>query len=180
MLTSYLIYVSLLMPVAILMSEQTIVIFDNGETRSLHKAYQSFYFKKQSNQAKLLAKMPEQALLTINLKQRLPYTTSNMRSGLIASGINKKKQTSLYLLKKPLFLLGPEQYSYDWLVKNKTRLMQIGAVGILVAAKSESQVTRIALAAKGLKLFYFSAYQIAKALDLKYYPLVIYKGAIWQ
>jgi integrating conjugative element protein (TIGR03765 family) len=81
---------------------------------------------------------------------------------------------------RPFFLIGSDQYSRQWLIKHRERLGEIGAVGMLVQAETINDLQAIARLARGLPIMPGSGADIAKALGVLHYPVLITSQGIEQ
>ncbi len=81
---------------------------------------------------------------------------------------------------RPFFLIGSDPCSWCWLKKNQPRLEEIGAVGMLVQAETVGDLNAIIELAGGLPILPASASDIAKALSLTHYPVLISPHATEQ
>ncbi|MDZ7840858.1 MAG: integrating conjugative element protein [Gammaproteobacteria bacterium] len=81
---------------------------------------------------------------------------------------------------RPLFLIGADPLSRRWLANHRDRLAAIGAVGMLVDAKTKADLRTIARLARGLRIMPAPATEIAKLYNLKRYPVLIWRGHIEQ
>ncbi len=149
------------------------VIYDTGKTHSISP----FYIALQGQGVKrksVVYKGP----MTIGIDQQIPYKTPNMKPGVFKTYRKDIKHKRGYL--RPMFLIGTDTLSKKWLTKNRTTLIKRGAQGILVEASTKAQVEEMNRIARGLKLNYFSAYEIARNLQLTRYPVLISKEYIEQ
>ena len=103
----------------------------------------------------------------LDLERILPIETPELKSG---TAIAKKLPTRL---PRPLFLLGTDRRSLAWLKVHYAKLRQLNAVGLIIDANSVPELKRIMLAAEGLLLVPASASDIARALDLTHYPVLL-------
>jgi len=139
------------------------VIFDSGETVSI---------------------APYTDIIKIyNPKKVKPITVFNPlpieSPGLLPGKVVKRKINQPYL-SNPMFLIGNDEFSYRWLLKNKELLIRINAIGMLIKVKNKQELQRIAKAAKGLKIIPAPAIDLAKQLGIKHYPVLISKQFIEQ
>ncbi len=81
---------------------------------------------------------------------------------------------------RPFFLVGSDPRSWRWLKKNQPRLNEIGAFGMLVQAETVGDLQAIIELARGLPILPASASDIAKALNLTHYPVLISPHAVEQ
>ena len=81
---------------------------------------------------------------------------------------------------RPFFLIGSDPVSRHWLATHRDELLRIGAVGVLVQAETLDDLRTIAELAGGLPILPASATDIAEALDLSHYPVLISNQGIEQ
>ena len=81
---------------------------------------------------------------------------------------------------RPFFLIGSDARSLQWLQTHRDRLKAIGAVGMLVQADTQNDLRTIADLADGLSILPASASDIAKALGISHYPVLISAHSIEQ
>jgi len=83
-------------------------------------------------------------------------------------------------LPRPLFLIGADAFSRDWLARHRARLAGIQAVGMLVAAETKEDVAAVIAIADGLPILPASASDIVAALDIVHVPVLISERGIEQ
>ena len=81
---------------------------------------------------------------------------------------------------RPFFLIGSDPVSRHWLAMHRDELLRIGAVGMLVQAETVDDLRAIAALAGGLPILPASATDIAEALGLSHYPVLISNQGIEQ
>ena len=81
---------------------------------------------------------------------------------------------------RPFFLIGSDALSRQWLSQYRDRLLEIGAVGMLVQAETAADLEAIANIGQGLQIMPASGSDIARALGIKYYPVLVSKEGIEQ
>jgi integrating conjugative element protein (TIGR03765 family) len=81
---------------------------------------------------------------------------------------------------RPLFLIGSDRRSRRWLQQHRSRLLEIGAVGMLVQARTVGDLKAIAHIANGLSIIPASATDIAQAVGVTHYPVLISSSGIEQ
>ena len=108
-----------------------------------------------------------------------PETWLPIRSpGLVPGPVERRSHARPFT--RPFFLVGSDPRSWRWLRKNQSRLNEIGAVGMLVQAETVGDLQAIIELARGLPILPASASDIAKALNLAHYPVLISPHAIEQ
>jgi integrating conjugative element protein (TIGR03765 family) len=81
---------------------------------------------------------------------------------------------------RPFFLIGADAQSRQWLLAHRDRLKDIGAVGMLVQADTLEDLRAIAALAEGLSILPASGSDIAQALGVTHYPVLITAHGIEQ
>jgi len=105
----------------------------------------------------------------------LPIHTPEMSPGTVVKRpLNKPELT------QPLFLIGPDARSLEWLRRHRERLIQINAIGMLVEANTTNDLQAVANISKGLRIMPASASDIARLLGLTHYPVLIARSGIEQ
>jgi integrating conjugative element protein (TIGR03765 family) len=80
----------------------------------------------------------------------------------------------------PFFIIGSDDLSLRWLQSHRAALQHLGAVGMLVQAETEADVRRVAERAQGLPITLGSASDIAQALGITGYPVLITANGVEQ
>ena len=81
---------------------------------------------------------------------------------------------------RPFFLIGSDATSLRWLVSHRDFLEDLGAVGMLIQAETETDVRRVAEVAQGLSITLGSGSDLAAALAIDRYPVLITPDGIRQ
>jgi len=81
---------------------------------------------------------------------------------------------------RPFFLIGSDATSLRWLASHRDVLEDIGAVGMLIQAETENDVRRVAQVAQGLSITLGSGSDLAAALAIDRYPVLITPDGIRQ
>jgi integrating conjugative element protein (TIGR03765 family) len=84
------------------------------------------------------------------------------------------------LLPQPFFIIGCDARSRQWLRQFSGRLLQIGAMGLVVDAQSLADYQAVAALVPGIRLSPTPASQLAKQLALRHYPVLISASRIEQ
>ncbi len=162
------------------------VIYDSGETRPLAPLLSPLLSKKTQSTAP--AESNDQNPSSKSLLG--PATLSNLlpiRSPGLAVGDTTDSQLNPETLARlaqgnprPFFLIGSDALSVQWLVTHHDTLKALGAVGMLVQADTEADVRRVAEAAQGLSITLGSGSDLAAALGIHHYPVLITRDGIRQ
>ncbi|MFK0270507.1 integrating conjugative element protein [Pseudomonas asiatica] len=73
----------------------------------------------------------------------------------------------------PLFLVGQDAASLQWLSRHAKALQDLGANGLAVEVDDAQALRRIQTAAPGLNIWPVSGDDIAERLELEHYPVLI-------
>ncbi|MOA13693.1 hypothetical protein D3C78_1337550 [compost metagenome] len=73
----------------------------------------------------------------------------------------------------PLFLVGQDTVSLDWLSRHAQALQDLGASGLAVEVTDVQALRRIQAAAPGVNIWPVSGDDIAERLELQHYPVLI-------
>lgn len=151
-----------------LSAKELITIYDSGDTYPVDKyLYDSTIVEEPQNSS------------TRNLEKKnlsvFPVNTPSMSPG----KLNFKKW-NLPHMQTPLFILGADAFSRQWLMERKAELMTLGAAGMLVEVANEEEFEQIKNLAGELKIFPASGEDIAQHLQLEHYPALISRKGIEQ
>lgn len=83
-------------------------------------------------------------------------------------------------LPRPIFLIGTDDRSRNWLLRYRGRLEEVQAIGLVVEAGSEQDFLSIKEIAGGLEMASAPASGLPKRLDLRHYPILITRTLIEQ
>lgn len=149
-----------------------IVVEDKGGTPT------EPYFRELGLLADEAATMP----LTANNKPIKQVKDSDMlpvRSELLSPGKVESVEIQAFGI-TPFFLIGDDALSKQWLVKNKAKLIQLKARGMVVNVATANGLASLKALAPELYLAPIAGDDIAKRLSLKHYPVLITSGSIEQ
>lgn len=148
------------------------VIYDSGHTQPIAPFLDVFEsadeISKQST-----------APITPQLGAADPKTWLPIHSpGLTPGSVQAKSHDRPFA--RPFFLIGSDARSRQWLEDYRNRLKKVGAVGMLVQADTLDDLRMIAELADGLSILPASGSDIAKALGISHYPVLISAQGIEQ
>ena len=174
-------HVSICILLALLMTSSLVfaaltVIHDSGETRPLATFLEVFDEGNSQEKGPQISPIPrmKQALGAADLERLLPIESRGLTPGRV------EPRSTQQPFARPFFLIGSDAFSRKWLATHRDRLVEIGAVGMLVEAETLADLRIIAEINKGLPILPASANDIAEALDLSHYPVLITKDGIEQ
>jgi len=100
---------------------------------------------------------------------RYPVKTSSMTVGRVTE--SEAKDIPYQVASRPLFIIGYDPVSIDWLKKNTRLLIEKKAVGMVVNVNSKKQMQKLRQVAGGKVLMQpVQGDDIAKNLGIKHYP----------
>jgi len=149
-------------------AEKLTVIYDSGNTVSIAP-----YIKINGKTMTLPRK--QMGLKKKTLDMYFPVTTPGMKPGKVDS-----RALSVPHFQTPLFIIGSDTLSSQWLITRVEELKALNAIGMLVEAKSIKELQEIRALAKGLRINAVSGQDIAEQLKLTHYPVLISKQGIEQ
>ncbi len=148
-----------------------IVIHDSGQTRSLAP-----YLEILESSERVTNSQPIRSpkLGAADIQTLLPIRSPGLSQGPVQSRTHNRP------FARPFFLIGSDPRSRQWLVKHRERLKAIGAVGMLVQADTREDLLVIANLSGGLPIMPASAADIATALGVSHYPVLVSSQGIEQ
>ncbi len=105
----------------------------------------------------------------------LPIHTSTMTPGYV-----RPEEKELKTILRPVFIIGADNRSIEWLERNKQALVESNAVGILVEVQTIEQLKRIGKIASGLQVAPSGGEFISEILGIEHYPVLVSKSGIEQ
>ena len=148
------------------------VIYDSGDTQPLAPSLEVFEpVDPVPPQSPVATPLP---LGAADPEAWLPIESIGLTPGIVRSRAIHRP------FSRPLFLIGADAQSRQWLVEHRDRLKSMGAVGMLVQADNLQDLRRVAQLADGLAILPASATDIAKALGIRHYPVLISSQGIEQ
>ena len=172
-MTKWLIVVGMVIAgLPILASAAPTVIYDNGETRPIAPFLDAFEHSEITPPQNQTTQSPQ--LGAADLATLLPVRSPGLTPGPVEPKSHDRPFT------RPFFLIGSDTLSRQWLLEHRERLKEIGAVGMLVQADTQDDLRAIAELAAGLSVMPASASDIAKALGISHYPVLISAHGIEQ
>ncbi len=111
---------------------------------------------------------------------RLPVFTPEMTPGPINRDLSPEIRQRLLGLSRPLFLVGADAGSLAWLTAHRQRLAEVSAIGQLIQARNPADLQAVTAASGGLPILVAPASDIARAMGLRHYPVLISREGIEQ
>ncbi len=148
------------------------IIYDNGNTQPIAPFLGVFEPADESPQQSPVPTKPQ--LGAADPGAWLPIQSPGLIPGLVQARSHDRP------FARPFFLIGSDARSRQWLRDHRERLKEIGAVGMLVQADILEDLHAIAELADGLSILPASASDIAKALGISHYPVLITAHGIEQ
>ncbi|VVN69956.1 hypothetical protein PS726_00343 [Pseudomonas fluorescens] len=117
---------------------------------------------------------PDKALDPRTLNWVLPVHSAHLTPGVVP-----RRALSLPGI-TPLFLVGQDPSSLEWLSQHAQALQDLSAGGLVVEVADAQALHRIQAAAPGLSIWPVSGDDIAKRLELEHYPVLITPSGLEQ
>lgn len=150
--------------------EQLIEVDRVGHTKSIQYHYIEKSDPKMNGSERPIRYTPE-----AYYERMLPIKTASLSPGVIKSEPREFKQVI-----RPIFIIGSDPMSIEWLERNKPVLVENQAIGMLVEVNTVDQLKRIGQIGTGLQIAPSSGEQIAQILKIRHYPVLITSEGIEQ
>jgi len=158
--------------ISLLARAELTVIYDSGNTQPIAPFLDVF---KSADEPPKQSPVPTHPHLgAADLEAWLPIQSPGLTPGRVRARSHDRP------FARPFFLIGSDVGSRQWLQANRKQLQEIGAVGMLVQAQTREDLEAIADVADGLSILPASASDIAKALGISHYPVLISAHGIEQ
>ena len=161
-----------LVPVMDKAKAELTVIYDSGHTQPISPFLEVFESTDGTPQQSPIPTRPQ--LGAADPKAWLPIQSPGLTLGPVRTRSHDRP------LARPFFLIGSDTRSRQWLQDHRDQLKAIGAMGMLVQADTLEDLRTIAELADGLSILPASASDIAKALGISHYPVLISTHGIEQ
>ena len=148
------------------------VIYDSGDTQPIAPFLDAFESAETTAPQRPAIQPPQ--LGAADLASLLPIRSPGLTRGPVQPKTHDRP------FARPFFLIGSDALSRQWLLKHRDRLKEIGAVGMLVQADTLDDLQAIAELAAGLSVMPASGSDIAKALGVSHYPVLITRHGFEQ
>ena len=148
------------------------VIYDSGDTQPMAPFLDAFESSETTAPQRPALQPPQ--LGAADPASLLPIRSPGLTTGPVQPKTHDRPFT------RPFFLIGSDNFSRQWLLEHRERLKEIGALGMLVQVDTMDDLQAIAELAAGLSVMPASASDIAKALGLSHYPVLITPHGIEQ
>jgi len=148
------------------------VIYDSGDTQLIAPYLQVFESSEPSPRQSPAMALPP--LGAADPEALLPIESPGLTPGPVPSRAIDRP------FLRPFFLIGADALSRQWVQAHRDRLKSIGAAGMLVQADTLEDLRTIARLADGLTILPASATDIAEALGITHYPVLISSHGIEQ
>ncbi len=148
------------------------VIYDSGNTQPIAPFLEVFESADDISQQSPVPKTPQ--LGAADPEAWLPIQSPGLTPGFVQARSHERP------FARPFFLIGSDRRSRQWLNNHRDRLKEIGAVGMLVQADTREDLQATANLSGGLSIMPASASDIAKALRISHYPVLISAHGIEQ
>jgi len=140
-----------------------VIIYDSGNTLPLPSPHQP-----------LRITLPSAAM------QPKTIDTFPVRTPEMTPGIVQMRKINRPALTQPVFIVGADPMSLNWLQKHGHQLKKLNATGIAVNVENKHQLEQLKKAAGGLDISPVSGTAVARQLALSHYPALVSRIRIEQ
>ena len=148
------------------------VIYDSGHTQPIAPFLKAF---EADDESPPQSPIREKTLLgAADPEAWLPIRSPGLTPGRVHARSHDRPFT------RPFFLIGSDARSRQWLNDHRYRLKELGAVGMLVQADTLDDLRTISKLAEDLPILPATATDIAQALGIRHYPVLISAEGIEQ
>ena len=161
----------LTVPGSLAVQVQPEVIFDNGRTRPIAPYLEPVEDAPLEEEPALT---PGPLLGAADMRNLLPVRSPGLSPGPVEA------RTQPRPLSRPVFLVGSDPLSRRWLARHRERLQALHAVGLLVQADTVDDLEAVAELGRGLSIMPASGTDLARALGLVHYPVLVTSRGIEQ
>ena len=158
--------------VPVMAQAELTVIYDSGNTQPIAPFLE--VFESDDELPRQSPTISNHQLGAADPEAWLPIQSPGLTPGLVPARSHDRP------FARPFFLIGSDTHSRQWLQTHRDRLKAIGAMGMLVQADTLDDLRTIAELANGLSVLPASASDIAKALGISHYPVLISAHGIEQ
>ena len=164
------------------------VIYDNGQTRPLAPLLEPLLADDSPSSGPTVSSTLDPSSNPLSsdgpadLRNLLPVRSPGLTVGDIAGSALRPEVLALLAQgnPRPLYLIGSDATSLRWLASHRDVLEDLGAVGMLIQAETETDVRRVAEVAQGLSITLGSGSDLAAALGIDRYPVLITADGLRQ
>ena len=154
---------------------EPVVIFDSGKTQPLAAYLPAVKPTVQTAfEVTTTATVLNAEHLQV-LSQSLPVITPELTPGNVAP-----KTLSIPYLERPLFIIGADALSLQWLQQHRERLNTLHAVGWVVNVQTAAQLAQLKQQSVPLELVALPGSELAQQFGLSHYPVLISSARIEQ
>lgn len=122
---------------------------------------------------------PEDILQTQSKPESVNLKLPPVKSERLSVGVIHPKKINLPSI-QPIFIIGSDQASLQWLSEHLSPFKALHAIGLLVNEESDDDLDHIRKIAEGVPIIPIDGDDIAKELQLQHYPAFISSNEITQ
>ena len=97
----------------------------------------------------------------------------------IQAGVIKRHQLSIVNFSSPLFVIGDDAVSRDWLFKHAAQMKAMNALGFITNVDTKVRLQQLEEIA-GFPLMPVNVDDLSELLQVSHYPFVFESGFVWQ
>jgi integrating conjugative element protein (TIGR03765 family) len=153
-------------------ADKLTVIYDSGETLPIEKFYQPLRGERPTE----TETAPDTIKFDVN--SYFPIRSAHLTLGVVER--HEHNASHLRNLPTPIFLIGTDSDSQQWLEQQRAKLLELQAVGYVVDAETLADYQAVCQRNPNLTLIPASADDFAALLGLTHYPAVITQTEVYQ
>lgn len=160
-----------------------VVIYDSGNSLSLipyFKAIKLHAGADTQTQHPPATPVPANTPVTAGERQQILAHALPVRTPELTPGLVSPKAVQLPTMLRPVFIIGVDPLSMQWLQKHRQQLQGLNAKGLVVNVETQAQLNALKQLLVPLDIVAFSGASYAKQFALSHYPVLISAAGIGQ
>ena len=148
----------------------TIPTYTNADRQLIREEAAQAVYDIAHQQITTISNEPKTSMMNI-----YPITTTSMTVGNVA-----QQTISAPTLAQPIFLIGVDEVSTQWLKQHREKLKNLHAIGFLIQVQNQTEFEAIKTLAEELPLIPVSGNVFSQRFKLEHYPVLITQRSIQQ
>ena len=160
-----------------------VVIYDSGNSLSLIPYFKAIKLHAEADtqtQHPPAAPVPANTPVTASERQQILAKVLPVRTPELTPGLVSPKAIRLPAMLRPVFIIGADSLSVQWLQKHRQQLQGLNAKGLVVNVETQAQLNALKQLLSPLDIVAFSGASYAKQFALSHYPVLITATGIGQ
>jgi len=158
-----------------------VVIYDSGNSLSLIPYFKAIKLHADNQtQHPPAAPVPANTPVTPSERQQILAKVLPVRTPELTPGLVSPKAIQLPAMLRPVFIIGADSLSVQWLQKHRQQLQGLNAKGLVVNVETATQLAALKQQLLPLDIAAISGASYAKQFALSHYPVLITATGIGQ